>query len=129
MKLEHVAIWCLDLEKMRYFYQTFFEAKCSDKYENLTIEYASYVLTLPDGIHIELMSMKTITAPLADVYTQFIGLAHLAFSVGSKEKVDKLIKKFILDGYELLDDPCRIKNGYYENTVLDPEGNRLKISV
>ncbi|MFC1236395.1 VOC family protein [Vibrio sp. F74] len=129
MKIDHVAIWCLDLEKMRYFYEYFFDTKCDEKYEDKNVGFASYFLTLPDGIRIELMAMDTVELPISDVYTQFIGLAHLAFSLGSETKVDDLTKKLVSDGYELLDGPCRTDNDYYVSVVLDPEGNRLELMV
>ena len=34
MKLEHVAIWAVDIELMRAFYEKYFDARSNAKYEN-----------------------------------------------------------------------------------------------
>ena len=49
MRIEHVAIWCKDLERMKHFYAHFFKAKSNGRYENSTKGFRSYFLTLPDG--------------------------------------------------------------------------------
>ncbi len=86
MKIEHVAIWCNSLESMSSFYQHYFGAKSSDKYENKAKKFSSYFLTLPEGARIELMSMASFQILPSDLYVQFTGLAHMAFSVGSEDK-------------------------------------------
>lgn len=45
MEIEHIAIWASDLEKMRAFYQKYFEMQCSDKYENVHKGFSSYFLS------------------------------------------------------------------------------------
>ena len=129
MKIEHIAIWCKDLENMKCFYERYFNAESNDKYENQAKGFSSYFLTLPEGARIELMHMDTVEVLAADVYTQFTGLAHIAFSVGSEEKVELMTEKFAADGYEVLDGPRWTGDGYYESLILDPEGNRLEITV
>lgn len=129
MKTEHVAIWCDYLESMRFFYQYYFDAKCGEKYENQAKNYSSYFLTLPEGGRIELMKMDSFQILPADPYIQFTGLAHMAFSVGSEEKVNQMTEIFIADGYEVLDCPRWTGDGYYESVILDQEGNRLEITV
>ena len=59
----------------------------------------------------------------------FIGYIHLAFSVGSEAVVEALTKRLQEDGYEILDGPRRTGDGYYESVVLDPEKNRIEITV
>lgn len=129
MKIEHVAIWCNNLEKMKSFYECYFEAKSNDKYVNSSKGFSSYFLTLPEGARIELMTMNSIQTMPTDNSAPFIGLAHLAFSVGSEEKVNELTGKFTTDGYALLNGPRRTGDGYYESVILDPEGNQLEITV
>jgi len=129
MKIEHIAIWCNCLESMRFFYQHYFNATCSDKYANKNKKFSSYFLTLPDGARIELMNMDSFQILPADPHIQFTGLAHIAFSVGSEEKVDQMTEEFLADGYKILDGPRWTGDGYYESLILDPEGNRLEITV
>ncbi|WP_392341021.1 VOC family protein [Moritella marina] len=129
MRIEHVAIWCKDLETMKCFYTHFFNAKSNAKYENTRKGFQSYFLTLPDGPRIELMQMDSVLISAADVFPQFTGLAHIAFAVGSEAKVDAMATEFIAQGYEVLDGPRRTGDGYYECVVLDPEWNRIEIVV
>lgn len=128
MNIEHIAIWCNDLEKMRTFYETYFNAKSNNKYENKTKGFTSYFLTLDNGARIELMKMDAIDTLPVEVYKQFTGLAHIAFSTGSAQKVDIMTKTFIKDGYEILNGPRLTGDGYYESVLLDPEGNHLEIT-
>jgi len=60
---------------------------------------------------------------------QSIGLAHLAISVGSEQRVDELTAALAREGHEVLDGPRRTGDGYYESVVLDPDGNRIEITV
>lgn len=129
MKINHIAIWCLDLEVMRHFYENLFKAECNEKYEDKNVGFASYFLTLPDGFRIELMTMDSVLESGADVYTQFIGWAHLAVSLGSEKNVDELTEKLVSEGYALLEGPYHTGDGYYESVILDPEGNRLELTV
>ncbi|MFP4396169.1 MAG: VOC family protein, partial [Anaerolineales bacterium] len=57
------------------------------------------------------------------------GYAHLAFSVGSEAEVEALTQRLIEDGCTRLNGPRRTGDGYYESVVLDPEGNRVEITV
>lgn len=129
MRIEHVAIWCENLEAMKAFYEQFFGAKSNEKYENPVKAFQSYFLTLPDGPRIELMQMDSVLVSSVDVTPQVTGLAHIAFSVGSQEKVDAMATNFADQGYEVLDGPRWTGDGYYECVVLDPEWNRLEIVV
>jgi lactoylglutathione lyase len=64
-----------------------------------------------------------------ELHKQFTGLAHLAISVGSEDRVDELTEELKKAGYEVLDGPRRTGDGYYESVVLDPESNRIEITV
>ena len=54
-------------------------------------------------------------------------MAHLAFKVGSKEKVNELTEIFRKDGYKIIGEPRATGDGYYESVILDPEGNRIEL--
>ena len=60
--------------------------------------------------------------------TEMIGLAHIAISVGSKEKVNTLTESIRKDGYQIIGEPRLTGDGYYESVVLDPEGNWIEIT-
>src|SRR5919108_6212644 len=54
VKLDHVAIWAVDIERMRTFYEKYFDARSSPKYENERKRFTSYFLTFPRGGRLEL---------------------------------------------------------------------------
>ncbi len=61
--------------------------------------------------------------------TQHLGFTHLSFSVGSKEEVDHLTQQMSSEGVPVVGQPRTTGDGYYESVVLDPEGNRIEITV
>jgi lactoylglutathione lyase len=129
MHVEHVAIWTRNLEQLKAFYETYFQGKSSQKYVNPGKQFESYFLTFSSGARLELMQMPTIPESLDDTEAQFTGYSHLAFSVGSEEQVDALTARLRKDGYRVVDGPRRTGDGYYESCVLDPDGNRVEITV
>ena len=129
MKIEHVAIWCKDLEALRDFYVNFFEARSNQTYINAKKGFASYVLTFESGARLELMQMGTIPDSANDAHAQFTGIIHLAISVGSENRVDQLTKQLRDAGCAIIAEPRRTGDGYYESVVLDPEDNRIEITA
>ena len=57
------------------------------------------------------------------------GYAHIAFSVGSKEKVDDLTAVLRADGYEVVSGPRTTGDGYYESCIVDIEQNQIEITI
>jgi lactoylglutathione lyase len=58
-----------------------------------------------------------------------MGLTHFAISVGSEQGVDALTARLEENGFPALDGPRRTGDRYYENVVLDPDGNRIEITA
>lgn len=129
MKIEHVAIWAKDIEKLRNFYVRYFGARSNEKYTNDDTKFISYFLCFDSGARLEIMQMPSVPETANDPYRQFTGFVHIAISVGSREKVDQLSSALYRDGYQVLDGPRETGDGYYESVVLDPENNRLEITV
>ena len=129
MKIEHVAIWAKDIEVLKSFYVKYFNAVSNEKYINSKNDFCSYFLAFGSGARLEIMQMPVIPESHNNPYKQFTGFIHLAISVGSEERVNSLTKKLTNDGYELLDRPRKTGDGYYESTVLDPEKNRMEITI
>ena len=128
MKIEHMAIWTVELERLRLFYETYFDAASSAKYVNAARQFESYFLSFPEGARLEIMYSPHIhQQEQGDI--QWTGYAHLAFSVGSREQVDALTRRLQNDGYRLLDGPRVTGDRYYESLFLDPDGNRIEITV
>ena len=127
MHIEHLAIWCEDLEKERLFYEKYFAFKATDKYVNPKKGFSSYFLTSADNAcRLELMHKEVIDTRLR---AELLGLAHFAIALGSKERVDTLTATLKNDGYEIKGEPRTTGDGYYESVVLDPEGNLLELTV
>ena len=57
------------------------------------------------------------------------GYAHIAFSVGSREKVNELTERLRLDGYRVVSGPRTTGDGYYESCIVAVEGNQVEITV
>lgn len=126
MKIEHVAMYVIDLEKSKVFFEKYFGAKSNNCYHNQKTGFQSYFLTFDDGARLEIMTkpdMQNIEKFLART-----GFIHIAFSVGSKEKVDEITAMLKSDGYEIISGPRTTGDGYYESCVYDGEGNQIEIT-
>ena len=125
IEIEHIALWTNDLERLRSFYNTYFEAKYSQKYRNEKKRFESYFLSFSNSTRIEIMS----TPQLSPQWEQQnrIGISHFAFRVGSKENVVLLTQKIKDAGYPVLSEPRMTGDGYYESVILDPDNNRIEI--
>lgn len=121
-----MALWCIDLEKMKNFYLQYFADKAGPQYENQNKGFLSYFLSFEDGARLELMRRNDIEEPSSH---DRLGWAHLALSVGSKTRVDQLTAELAADGYKVMGKPRTTGDGYYESVVLDPEGNQIEITI
>ncbi len=129
MKIEHLAIWVKDLEKMKAFYEQFFNARSNEMYHNPTKNFRSYFLSFESGCRLELMQKPEIPNNLNDPERQYTGIIHFAVSVGSPEKVNFLTEQLRSAGYQIVGEPRTTGDGYYESVVLDPEKNRIEITI
>ena len=128
MKIEHVSLWTTQLEEMKDFYTKFFSGHANQKYTNEQKQFESYFITFESGARLEIMRKQGITEHKNDDSQQYIGLTHLAFSVGSKEMVDELTEKLQTSGYQVVGLPRTTGDGYYESSFLDPDGNLIEIT-
>ena len=127
MKIEHIAMYVNDLEATRDFFVKYFDATSNDGYHNKITDFRSYFLTFEDGARLEIMTRPNMVDDSKDL--QRTGYIHLAFSVGSKEKVDELTARLKNDGYEVTSGPRTTGDGYYESCVVGVEGNLVEITV
>ena len=128
MRIEHLAIWVSDLELMRRFYETYFGATSGEKYHNPKKNFTSYFLSFDTGSRLELMQKPGITA-IENRVIEYLGISHFAISVGSKEKVDTLTEQLRTEGFVVAGNPRITGDGYYESVILDPEKNRIEITI
>ena len=127
MKIDHVAIYVNNLEKTKKFYVKYFQAKTNEKYHNKNTGLQTYFLSFPDSeTRLEIMTRPGLSARENKAMNE--GFIHLAFSVGSKGKVDELTEKLVKDGYKCLSGPRTTGDGYYESVVEDCEGNFIEIT-
>lgn len=127
MKIEHIALYVNDLEESRRFFMKYLDAKSNEEYHNPNTDFRSYFLSFEDGARLELMNKPEMQDYSKDLSRT--GYAHIAFSVGSKEKVDKLTAELKDDGYKVVSGPRTTGDGYYESCIVVIEGNQIEITV
>lgn len=127
--IHHIAVWVSDLEKMKDFFIKYFNCSSNQMYHNQKTHFKSYFLTFDHGTKIELMEMPEINEMRNCIDKQRLGFAHIAISVGSQEAVDQLTSKMVDDGFILASAPRTTGDGYYESCILDPELNRIEITI
>ena len=128
MKIDHIATWVINLEKMKQFYEDYFQGKAGEKYHNPQKQFESYFISFDEGCRLELMHQPNIPEKQYDNHKQHMGLIHFAISVGSREQVDNLTERLRKDGYQVIGEPRTTGDGFYESIVLDPEDNRVEIT-
>ena len=127
MKIEHIAMYVVDLEAARDFFVKYLGGKSNDGYHNPITDFRSYFISFDDGARLEIMNkpdMYEMDKPLSRT-----GYIHIAFSVGSKEKVDELTEQLKSDGFEVVSGPRTTGDGYYESCIVGIEGNQIEITV
>jgi lactoylglutathione lyase len=127
MRIEHVALWTEDVDRLAAFYQRYFEASVGNKYVNAAKGFESRFVSFATGARLEIMR-TTLLAPVRhEAGAQRMGLTHFAVSLGSEQAVDELTDRLRHDGHPILDGPRRTGDGYYESVTLDPDGNRVEL--
>lgn len=127
MKIDHVALWTSNIEKMKDFYTKFFDGKASEKYTNEKRGFSSYFINFQSDTRLEIMTMNNVDFKDKQEFKK--GYAHMAISVGSREKVDELTEKIRSEGYDVTSEPRTTGDGYYESCVKDIEGNLVEITI
>ncbi len=128
MKIEHIAIWTKQLDKMRHFYESYFAGKSGEKYLNPRKNFESYFISFDGGARLEIMEKLEVDSKLHDDEENYLGITHFAISTGDKHKVDQLTEQLRTDGYRIFGEPRFTGDGYYESVVLDPDGNKVEIT-
>jgi lactoylglutathione lyase len=126
-RLEHVALWTLEPDRLVAFFVTYFGAQPGPLYRNADKGFESRFVQLGSGARIEVMRTTLLDPHELPAGAQRMGLTHVAIAVGTERDVDRLTERLRRDGYPVLDGPRRTGDGYYESVVLDPDGNRLEI--
>lgn len=127
MEIDHIAMYVNHLEDARDFFVRFLNATPNELYHNPNTGFRSYFLSFRGGARLELMNKPD----LRDLPKEMprTGYAHLAFRLGSKEKVDELTALLKENGYEVLSGPRTTGDGYYESCIVAIEGNQIELTV
>ncbi|SFC36747.1 VOC family protein [Ruminococcus albus] len=126
MKIEHTALYVNDLEGAKDFFTKYLNAKSGDIYRNPSTGFSSYFLSFDEGSRLEIMNKPNLFED--DNRVSRMGYAHIAFSAGSREKVDELTKCITDDGFRLQSPPRVTGDGYYESCIIGFEGNLIEIT-
>ena len=127
MRIDHIAMYVNDLEAARDFFVKHLGGRSNDGYHNKTTDFRSYFISFDDGARIELMNKPGLADP--DKGLNRTGYIHIAFSLGSKEKVDELTEKIKAEGYDVVSGPRTTGDGYYESCLIGIEGNQIELTV
>lgn len=127
MKIEHIAMYVNDLCAAKKFFVKYFKAVPNEGYHNKKTNFKSYFLSFDNGARIEIMTKPEITDDAKQMNRT--GYAHIAFSVGSKDRVDELTYILKKDGYEVISEPRITGDGYYESCIVGIEGNQIEIML
>jgi lactoylglutathione lyase len=127
MKIEHIALYVNDLEQARDFFVNYLGGNSNEGYHNKTTGFRSFFISFDDGARLELMNKPDMVD--SEKISNRTGYAHLAFSAGSKEKVDELTEKLQNDGFRIVSGPRTTGDGYYESCVVAIEDNQIEITI
>ena len=150
MRIDHAALFCRDLEQMRQFFIDYFDARSNEQYHNPRTGLRTYILSFTEGsTRLELMQRTEQREPSsslewpsrdgrrqsqrpdvqdADPSQPTIGYVHLSFAVGSRKGVDLLTRRLAADGYTVTSGPRTTGDGYYESSILGPEGIQIEVT-
>jgi len=127
MRIDHAALFCKDLEQMCQFFIDYFDARSNEQYHNPRTGLRTYILSFTEGsTRLELMQRRDVQD--ANPSLPAIGYVHLSFAVGSKKGVDLLTRRLAADGYTVTSGPRTTGDGYYESSILGPEGIQIELT-
>ena len=127
MMIEHIAMYVKDLETARDFFVKYLGGRSNAGYHNKITGFRSYFISFEDGARLELMNkpdLEDLEKPLNRT-----GYVHIAFSVGSQEKVDEITTHLKNDGFEVVSGPRTTGDGYYESCVVVFEENQIELTT
>lgn len=124
--VHHIAIWTNDLERLKNFYLQYFGGRCGEMYASKSRPFNSYMISFGSDTGVELMHSPELKDSLQSGHR--VGLAHIALSVGSKDRVNELTN-ILRKVTRVVSEPRTTGDGYYESCVEDPDGNLVEITI
>lgn len=126
MRIEHAAVYTNDPEAARDFFVRYLGGRSGSVYRNEKTGFRSYFISFDDGARLEIMNKPGMADPPKE--PNRTGYAHIAFSAGSRAKVDELTAQLKADGFEVVSGPRTTGDGYYESCIAAVEGNLIEIT-
>lgn len=126
MEIGHIAMYVEDLEGAKTFFETYFGAESGGLYHNRNTGFRSYFLAFGSGARLEIMNRPGLAADTEGLRKGYI---HMAFRLGSAERVNALTERLRADGYEVLSGPRTTGDGYYESCILGFEGCQIELTI
>ena len=127
MRIEHIALYVNDLESARDFFIKYLGGNSNGVYHNKNTGFRSFFISFEDGARLEIMTRPDMSD--MDKSLNRTGYAHIAFSVGSKERVDEVTERLKADGFKVISGPRTTGDGYYESCIIAVEDNQIEITV
>ena len=127
MVIEHAALFVNDLESARDFFVRFLDGRSDEGYHNTNTGFRSYFISFDGGARLEIMNKPGLADD--DKTRERTGYSHIAFSVGSRERVDELTEQIASAGYKILRQPRTTGDGYYESCIIAIEDNPVELTV
>ncbi len=97
MKIVNVGIYVSDIEKVKAFFERYFDAKTEAVLNDESADYYSYILALDEGAYIELMNKPSLVDEVKD--PNRTGIAHINVNVDSEERFKTIVEGFKSEGY------------------------------
>ncbi len=126
MIIEHVAMYVNDLIAARDFFVRFLGGRSDAGYHNPRTGFSSFFISFDGGARLELMNKPEMDD--REKSPGRTGYAHIAFSVGGRERVDALTSELKAAGYKVISGPRTTGDGYYESCIAVIEGNQIEIT-
>lgn len=128
MRIDHIALYCIDLEGMKRFFETHFGCTANNLYHNPRTGLRTYILSFPDGgARLEIMARPEVPAFTTEIFRS--GFIHMSVALGSREAVDAKTMELQKAGYECMSGPRTTGDGYYESCISGPEGILIELTV
>lgn len=127
MTIEHVALYVRDLEAARDFFTRHLGGTSNAGYHNPNTGFRSYFIAFDGGARLELMNKPGMAD--GEKFLARTGYAHVAFSLGSRERVDALTERLRAEGFEVVSGPRVTGDGYYESCIVAIEDNQIELTV
>jgi lactoylglutathione lyase len=120
MRLDHVAIYTNDLERLKHFYTTYFDAHAGQLYDNAAKGFRSYFLEFVS----ESSRSATTSSPMVLKSPVKQSRSPIWPSPSDRNLWSMSYAALTSRGYTVVGQPRTTGDGYYESVVLDPDGNR-----